>query len=75
MTKYYKCLVSDYSYFVKGYCYSEDEINGEGEYLFEYPKDWQKVLPKPTTQEIIKTIETGENKKNVLRALKQWKYQ
>ena len=67
---FYKCKSEDYSYYEKGIVYPGTLIV---EHVKEYPKDWQKVLPYPTTKEIIDAIENGTKIVGVLSALKQWK--
>lgn len=66
---YYKCVGTNYSTFIKGQIYHRDTI---GKYLQEYPKDWKKVLPYPTTQELLAAFEKNERVSQVIRALKQW---
>ena len=66
---FYKCIANDYSSYQKGKIYSENEI---GKYLAENPKDWKKVLPYPTSKEIIAAFENKENVTKVIKALKQW---
>ena len=67
---FYKCKDDGYSYYEKGKVYPGTLIF---EHIIDYPKDWQKVLPYPTTNEIIDAMEKGIKKTTVLRALKQWK--
>ena len=66
---YYKCVGTNYSTFIKGQIYHRDTI---GKYLEEYPKDWKKVLPYPTTHELLAAFEKNERVSQVIRALKQW---
>jgi hypothetical protein len=66
---FYKCVSSEYSTYKKGKIYP---IEAVGQYLFDHPKDWKKVLPYPTTQELIECLEKGKNSKIIIKALKQW---
>jgi len=66
---FYKCIADDYSTYRKGNIYSEESI---GKYLIENPKDWKKVLPYPTSKQIIAAFEKNENVTKIIKALKQW---
>jgi len=68
--EYYKCLKGGWSSFEKGKIYPKEFI---GHWLIEYPKDFRKVLPYPSTQELIDAIEEQKNLTKILKALKQWK--
>lgn len=69
-TEFYKCKSIEYSSFHKGKIYPKDII---GKYIQQYPLDWQKVLPFPTTEELIECINSGKNKIQIIKTLKQWK--
>ena len=69
---YFKCKSSEYSSIKKGQICAFYDIEP---YLEQYPDDWQKVLPYPTSSEILDCIENGKNKNIIVKALKQWKHQ
>lgn len=67
---YYKCVSHDYYTFDKGSIYSSESI---GIYLTKHPKDWKKVLPYPSTIELLDAFEKNVKKSQVIKALNQWR--
>jgi len=71
--EYFVCKSNDYLNLkiVKGSICHVQRID---KYLDDFPKskDWGTVLEYPTTQQLIDCIETGENKIQIIKALKQW---
>lgn len=66
---FYKCVADDYYTYHKGKIYSSESI---GKYLIDNPKDWKKVLPYPTTKELLAALEKNERVSQVIKSLKQW---
>lgn len=69
-TQFFKCKVNDYDIFQKGIVYHRLII---GRFLYSNPNDWTPVMEFPSYKEILKSLETGENKEKIIKALKQWK--